>query len=101
MSNNNIEPIFNILPINFQPQQKEYLFDEDNIKFSSKFDSGNMLKAERHLNSSTVKINLIFFIFILSTLFKLHLIAMVLNKNIATKLGSFFLLKTIIPIIKR
>jgi len=52
--NNNMEPIFSILPLNFQPQQKEFFFEDDNLRFSSKFDSGNMLKAERHLNSSNV-----------------------------------------------
>ncbi len=53
-NSNNMEPIFSILPLNFQPQQKEFFFEEDNLKFSSKFDSGNMLKAERQLNNPTV-----------------------------------------------
>ena len=33
-----MEPIFNVIPLNFNPQQKEYFFDEDNLKFTSKFD---------------------------------------------------------------
>jgi hypothetical protein len=49
-----MEPIFSILPLNFQPQQKEFFFEQDNLRFSSKFDSGNMLKAERELSSPTV-----------------------------------------------
>jgi len=47
MTKNNMEPIFNVLTLNFQPQQKEFFFEQDNLRFSSKFDSGNMLKAER------------------------------------------------------
>jgi hypothetical protein len=54
-----MEPIFSILPLNFQPQQKEFFFEEDNLRFSSKFDSGNMLKAERHLSSRTVNLEYI------------------------------------------
>lgn len=50
-----MEPIYNVLPFNYQPQQKEFFFEEENLKFSSKFDSGNMLKVERSGNNSVIK----------------------------------------------
>lgn len=51
-----MEPTFHSLPLDYQPQQKEYFFGEDNLKFSSKLDSGNMYKLEKRNNESTVKI---------------------------------------------
>jgi hypothetical protein len=44
----------NILSKNYFPQQKEYYFEEDNLKFTSKFDSGNMLSAEKRPKDSVV-----------------------------------------------
>lgn len=35
------------LPINYLPQSKEFIFEEDNLIFSSKFDSGNLFNAQR------------------------------------------------------
>ena len=35
------------LPVNYNPQTKEFIFEEDNLKFSSKFDSGNLFHAQR------------------------------------------------------
>ncbi len=43
------------LPLDYNPQKKEYYFPEDNLKFSSKFDSGNMFKLEKRNKESTVK----------------------------------------------
>lgn len=37
--------IYKTLPLDYHPQQNEFNFEE--IKFSSKFDSGNLLKVER------------------------------------------------------
>ncbi len=41
------KPVYSSLPINYQPQQTEFIFEQDEIKFSSKFDSGNMQNTER------------------------------------------------------
>lgn len=40
------------LPLNYMPQSKEFLFEEDNLIFSSKFDSGNLFNVVRsdHFN---------------------------------------------------
>lgn len=35
------------LPIDYNPQSNEFIFKEDNITFSSKFDSGNLFNAQR------------------------------------------------------
>jgi hypothetical protein len=40
------------LPIDFHPQRNEFIFDE--IKFSSKFDSGNLLNVKQ-ISHSEVK----------------------------------------------
>jgi hypothetical protein len=42
------------LPIDYNPQKKEFFFPEDNLKFSSKFDSGNLYHVEKRNNESTV-----------------------------------------------
>lgn len=47
-----MEPVFNILPLDFSPQQNEFFFEEENLKFTSKFDSGNMLKVEKRIKDS-------------------------------------------------
>jgi hypothetical protein len=38
-----IQPNHKILPLNYQPQRNEFKFN--NIKFSSNFDSGNLLNV--------------------------------------------------------
>jgi hypothetical protein len=40
-----MEPFYTTLPKDYQPQQNEFKFE--NITFSSKFDSGNLLSVER------------------------------------------------------
>jgi hypothetical protein len=51
------ESIFYNQPhIDYLPQQKEFFFAEDNLKFSSKFDSGNLYHIEKRYNESTVNI---------------------------------------------
>jgi len=47
------QPIYSTLPLSYQPQQTEFKFDEDELKFSSKFDSGNLQNVER-LDSNEV-----------------------------------------------
>jgi hypothetical protein len=48
---NNASPAINkILPVNYFPQSKEFIFEEDNLIFSSKFDSGNLFSAARSGN---------------------------------------------------
>ena len=84
-----MEPLHNILPLNYQPQQKEFFFEKDNLKFSSKFDSGNMLKADK-INENIVHIFNLFTISF-SLTYKYHLIAKEHNKNSVTGLGFFFL----------
>ena len=49
-----MEPLYTILPLNYHPQQKEFFFPEDEIKFTSKFDSGNLYKVEK-INENTVQ----------------------------------------------
>jgi hypothetical protein len=43
-----------ILPINYFPQAKEFSFEEDNLFFSSKFDSGNLFNAQRNSSFSVI-----------------------------------------------
>ena len=38
---------YNTLPINYHPQANEFIFEIDKIRFNSKFDSGNLLSAQR------------------------------------------------------
>ncbi len=56
-----MERNLNNLSINYFPQQKEYYFEEDNLKFTSKFDSGNMLSAEKRPNKSVVILKIKYF----------------------------------------
>ena len=48
-----MEPNHKILPIDFLPSRNEFIFNE--IKISSKFDSGNLLDVNR-VNENTVRI---------------------------------------------
>ena len=41
------EALFDTLPIDYHPQSNEFPFEEDKLTFSSKFDSGNLLSAQR------------------------------------------------------
>jgi hypothetical protein len=36
------------LPINYFPNSKEFIFEEDKLIFSSKFDSGNLFNAHKY-----------------------------------------------------
>jgi len=48
-----MEPCYKVLPLNYNPQQKEFLID--GIKFSSKLDSGNLFSVDK-LDKTTVNI---------------------------------------------
>ena len=50
------QPVHTTLPLNYQPQQNEFLFEEDLIKFTSKFDSGNLQNAEKIESNEVTKI---------------------------------------------
>jgi hypothetical protein len=47
-----IQPNHKTLPLNYQPQQNEFKFN--NIRFSSKFDSGNLLNVVQ-VDDNTVR----------------------------------------------
>ena len=47
MDSNSAISIKTTLPLNYNPQANEFIFEEDNIKFNSKFDSGNLFNAQR------------------------------------------------------
>ena len=49
-----VEPNHQTLPLDYNPQQKEYFYDDVSLKFTSKFDSGNMYKLEKRDSDSTV-----------------------------------------------
>ncbi len=51
------QPTYSTLPLTYQPQQNEFLFEEDQIKFSSKFDSGNLQKVEKSEANEVKKIH--------------------------------------------
>ena len=41
------EGIKSSIPLNYNPQSNEFIFEEDKITFNSKFDSGNLFNVER------------------------------------------------------
>jgi hypothetical protein len=47
MESSTFTSIKSILPINYNPQSNEFIFDKDKITFNSKFDSGNLFDAQR------------------------------------------------------
>lgn len=56
MKNNIMEqPIYTTLPLHYQPQQNDFVFEEDKIKFSSKFDSGNLQNVEKTETNEVLK----------------------------------------------
>jgi hypothetical protein len=46
-----MEPCYKTLPLNYHPQQKEFNFE--GIKFTSKFDSGNIYNVDK-IHDTTV-----------------------------------------------
>ena len=45
--NDNNEPFHNILPLDYHPQSNKIIYKMDDLIFNSKFDSGNLLTAQR------------------------------------------------------
>ncbi len=50
MENSNL---YKVLPVNYHPQQNEFEFD--NIKFTSNFDSGNLLNVKQLDHNTVIK----------------------------------------------